>query len=218
MAKKGNNIVSFVNESLYTYFSKSTWWIDSGATVHVANSLQGFHSTRTMKRREGHIEVANGVQADVEVVGDISLELADGFTILLRDVLYVPSLCINLISVSRLDKDNYECYFGHGKCAIWFNNACMGVALLHNELYLLSQREKLYSVCQVNEHVSVSDKEQKKRKRTHDSLKLWHYRLGHISRGRIERLVKNYIIPQLEFLDIEQCIDCIKGKYVKQIK
>jgi hypothetical protein len=42
MASKGNNIVSFVNESLYTQFSKSTWWIDSGATVHVANSLQGF--------------------------------------------------------------------------------------------------------------------------------------------------------------------------------
>ena len=39
MAKNGKNIVSFVNESLYTQFSKSTGWIDSGATVHVANSL-----------------------------------------------------------------------------------------------------------------------------------------------------------------------------------
>jgi hypothetical protein len=41
---------------------------------------------RTSQRREGHIEVANGVQADVEVVGDMSLELANGFTILLKDV------------------------------------------------------------------------------------------------------------------------------------
>ena len=39
MAKKGIDTVSFVNESLYTQFSKSTWWIDSGAAVHVANSL-----------------------------------------------------------------------------------------------------------------------------------------------------------------------------------
>jgi hypothetical protein len=190
MAKKGNNLFSFVNESLYTQFSKSTWWIDSGATIHVANSLQGFHSKRTTQRSEGHIEVANGVQVDVKAVGDISLELADGFTILLRDVLYVPSLHRKLISVSRLDKDSYEYYFGHGKCAIWFNNAYMGVALLHKELYLLSLREKVYFVCQVNEHVFVSDKEQKKRKRNHDSSKLWHCRLGHISRGRIERLLK----------------------------
>jgi hypothetical protein len=42
--------------------------------------------------------------------------------------------------------------------------------------------------------------------------------LGHISRGRIERLVKNESLPPLEFSDLEQCIDCIKGKYVKQIK
>jgi hypothetical protein len=89
MAKKGNNIVFFVNESLYTQFSKSTWWIDLGATVHVANSLQGFHSTRTTQRSERHIEVVYGVKAEVEAVGDISLELADGFTIVLRDVLYV---------------------------------------------------------------------------------------------------------------------------------
>jgi hypothetical protein len=114
MAKKGIDTVSFVNESLYSQFSKSTWWIDSGATVHVANSLQGFHSTRTMQRSKRCIEVANGVQADVEAVGDISLELADGFTILLRDVLFVPSLHRNLISVSRLDKDSYACYFAHG--------------------------------------------------------------------------------------------------------
>ena len=76
ITKIGNNIVSFVNESLYTQFSKSTWWIDSGAIVHVANSLHGYHSTRTTQRSERCIEVANGVQAEVEAVADIPLELA----------------------------------------------------------------------------------------------------------------------------------------------
>ena len=36
--------------------------------------------------------------------------------------------------------------------------------------------------------------------------------------GRIERLIKKSILPPLEFSDLEQCIDCIKGKYVKKIK
>jgi hypothetical protein len=94
----------------------------------------------------------------------LAISLADGFTILLKDVLYVPSLHRNLISVSCLDKDNYECYFGNGKCAIWFNNAYVGVALLHSKLYLLSLREKVYYVCQVNKHVFASDKEQKKKR------------------------------------------------------
>jgi hypothetical protein len=222
MASKGNNIVSFVNESLYSQFSKSTWWIDSGATVHVANSLQGFSSTRSTERRESSIEVANGVQAEVEAVGDVSLELVDGFILLLRDVFYVPSLNRNLISISCLDKDGFECHFGHGQCAIWCNNDYVGTAYLHDELCLLPLCEKVNSVCDVNVHVandSESDNVQKKRKRTHDtSLKLWHYRLGHISRGRIESLIKNEILPPLEFYDLEQCVDCIKVKYVKQIK
>ena len=130
MAKKGENIITFINESLYVQYLKSTWWIDSGATVHVANSLQGFRSTRTMERSERHIKVANEVRAEVEVVGDLSLELADGFKLILRDVLYVPLLQRNLISVSCLDNDGYDCHFGNGKCKITFNNACVGLAIL----------------------------------------------------------------------------------------
>ena len=36
--------------------------------------------------------------------------------------------------------------------------------------------------------------------------------------GGIERLIKKSIFPSLEFLDLEQYIDCIRGKYVKKIK
>jgi hypothetical protein len=48
--------------------------------------------------------------------------------------------------------------------------------------------------------------------------KLWHYCLGHISRGRIERLIKDDILHPLDFSDSNYCIDCIKGKYAKQVK
>jgi hypothetical protein len=41
----------------------------------------------------------NGVQADVEAIDDVSLELADGFILSLGDVLFVPSLQRNLISI-----------------------------------------------------------------------------------------------------------------------
>jgi hypothetical protein len=37
-------------------------------------------------------------------------------------------------------------------------------------------------------------------------------------RGRIERLVKNEILPLLEFSDLEQYRECINGKYTKKIK
>ncbi|KAF0920196.1 hypothetical protein E2562_033748 [Oryza meyeriana var. granulata] len=50
------------------------------------------------------------------------------------------------------------------------------------------------------------------------SSKLWHCRLGHISRGRIERLIREEILLPLDFSDADHCIDCIKGKFTKTIK
>jgi hypothetical protein len=50
------------------------------------------------------------------------------------------------------------------------------------------------------------------------SAKLWHYRLGHILRGRIERLIKDDILIPLDFSNLDYFIDCIKGKYAKQVK
>jgi len=125
---RGEDFITFIDESLYLSYAKSTWWIDSGVTIHIANSLQGFHTRRTLQRGERKIKVANGVQAEVEAITDLSLELDDGFVLQLSDVLYVPSLRRNLISVSRLDDDGYDCHFGNGKCQIVFNNKCVGLA------------------------------------------------------------------------------------------
>ena len=41
---------------------------------------------------------------------------------------------------------------------------------------------------------------------------LWHKRLGHISRKRLKRLVKDGILPNLDFSDLGMCVDCNKGK------
>jgi hypothetical protein len=62
-AEKGEDIITFVYETLYLSYSKSTWWIDSGATVHVANSMQGMHSSQILQRGRISIKVANGVEA-----------------------------------------------------------------------------------------------------------------------------------------------------------
>jgi hypothetical protein len=38
----------FVDESLFLSYAKFTWWIDSCATIHVANSLHEFYTRRTL--------------------------------------------------------------------------------------------------------------------------------------------------------------------------
>ena len=117
--------------------------------------------------------MANGVQAKVEAIRELPLELNDGFVLKLIDVLYVPSLRRNLISVSRLDDDGYDCHFGNGKCKIMFNHKCVGFAFWQDELYLLSLCENVNDVNTVNENASSYMNVTNKRKRIdHVSSKL----------------------------------------------
>jgi hypothetical protein len=88
------------------------WWIDLGATIHIVNFLQGLSMRRTMSRGERTIRVTNGEEAEVEVIGELLLEISNGFTLYLYDVLYVPSMRRNLIFVSCLDDDGFDCLFG----------------------------------------------------------------------------------------------------------
>ena len=44
---------------------------------------------------------------------------------------------------------------------------------------------------------------------------LWHKRLRHISRERVERLIKTDILSSLDFEDMEICVDYNRGKLPK---
>jgi hypothetical protein len=178
LAKKGNDFMSFIDESFFTNFSYNAWWIDSGATVHVTNSSQGLLDARTTGR-ERSLQVADGRETKVEAVRTLPLLLHGGSILYLNDILYVPSLRRNLISVASLEDDGYECLFGNNKCTIKFNDVIIGLAPRRGMLYMLSLNDfPVMNVCDVTNkrrRITTSDNE--------TSLKLWHYRLGHILRG-----------------------------------
>jgi hypothetical protein len=101
----------------------------------------------------------------------------------------------------------------------------VGLTFRQDKLYMLSMYENV-NVVYNDENVvckekgSSSTNVSSKRKRCDDatSVKLWNYHLGHISRGRIEMLIKNDILISLDFSNSDYCIDCIKEKYAKQVK
>jgi hypothetical protein len=90
--------------------------------------LQGFHTRGTLRRGERSIRVANDVEAEVEAIGELPLELNNSFILRLHNVLYVPSLSRNLISVSCLNDDGYDCQFGNRQYLILFDNKVVGLA------------------------------------------------------------------------------------------
>jgi hypothetical protein len=95
-----------------------------------------------------------------------------------------------LISVSCLDDDGYDCQFGNRQSLILFDSKVVGLAFRQDKLYMLSMHVNANVVCNdenvvCNEQVFSSMNVSSKRKRCDDatSTKLWHYHLGHISRG-----------------------------------
>jgi hypothetical protein len=145
---------------------------------------------RTLPRRERTIRVANDVEAKVEAIGELPLAISNGFTLYLHDVLYVPSMRRNLISISCLDDDRFNCLFGKKQCLITFNYKVVGRALRHGKLYLLSIKDSINVVSSEN-NVNVSSSKNKHKRIDDVFSKLWHRRLGHILRGGLNAWLKN---------------------------
>jgi hypothetical protein len=108
---KCKDLITSIDESLYIDYSSCTWWIDSCGTIYVVNSLQGLSMRRTLPRGERTIRVANDEEAKVEANGELLLEISNDFTLYLHNVIYVPSMRRNLISVSCLDDGGFDCLF-----------------------------------------------------------------------------------------------------------
>ena len=86
--------------------------------------------------------------------------------------------------MSKLDDDLITCHFGDGKCEIHFNKECVGLAFRQDKFNLLLLSENVNVVSSENENSSSCGNGTKKCKKIDAiSSKLWHFRLGHISRG-----------------------------------
>jgi len=99
--------------------SSNGWYIDSGATSHMTNDRNFF--TEFSETKPVKVTVANGQYMMSEGVGDGYLHCQtsdDVKRILVKDVLYVPALETNLLSVKRLTKQGNVVTFEGNNCII----------------------------------------------------------------------------------------------------
>ena len=79
----------------------------------------------------------------------------------------------------------------------------------------LSYVDNLYmldTIASYHETLQLSTQGVKRKLTDENSSSLWHKRLGHISKRRVERLVSDGILDSLDFANFEICTNCIKGK------
>lgn len=89
--------------------SSSSWYPDSGATNHVSHDMSNLQSgSEYLGGKKLHL--GNGPKVDISHVGHSVLYSSPPNTIskslILKDLLHVPSITKNLLSVSQFAKDN----------------------------------------------------------------------------------------------------------------
>ena len=71
----------------------NTWWIDSGSTIHISNTLQGMRNLRKLVGSEQNILSGNKVGSHVESIGICNLVLDNDYVLdLERTFIYQVSL------------------------------------------------------------------------------------------------------------------------------
>ncbi|KAK2999886.1 hypothetical protein RJ639_023052 [Escallonia herrerae] len=160
-----------------------------------------FGKVKKLNKRDRNVLVGNGEKAQVEDVGTLRLVLESGFNLDLVDTVYVLSMTRNLISISRLDAYGYSFKFENKDFSLFLYSRAIGSGLLEGDLYkLLLNASFTESLKTMNVNDLVAKTYCKRKRKNENSAKLWHERLGHISRGRMERLIKDEILHSLDFL------------------
>lgn len=90
-------------------YSQDIWYMDSGCSSHMIGNRNCFVSLD--EKITSQVKLGDGKLHDVKGKGVISVQTKRGKSKLMHDVLYVPGLTQNLLSVGQLMKKGYKMIF-----------------------------------------------------------------------------------------------------------
>ena len=100
----------FIALSGYVTPGVDTWIIDSGASNHMIGKKQTL-SRLEEKKYPQKVSLGDDYQHPIEGIGESSYKLDSGTSMKMKEVLYLPGLKKNLLSISDLDKKGHRFSF-----------------------------------------------------------------------------------------------------------
>lgn len=97
------------------------WYVDSACTRHMAIDENLFVTLDRSDRTK--VKLGNGALVQAQGRGSVKFPCDEGMK-LIHDVLYVPNLTQNLLSVAQLLHKNYSLNFKDKKCVIYDPKGC----------------------------------------------------------------------------------------------
>ena len=171
-------------------------------------SIQGCLNCRKLNDGKRYMYVSDEKIVEVEAIRKYRLLVNTIFFLDLDETFSVPSFRRNLIYIFTLDKYGYSYLFINEKFSIFHDSKLVGFGSLssNDSLYLLD------IITSFNESLQFSTRDLKSKLTNDNSAALWHMKLGHISIRRIEKLMLDGILDLLDLINLNICVNCIKGK------
>lgn len=185
----------FVASCFLTTSSSEGWLIDSGRTNYMTFDKTIFEELRPSNVKKTRI--GNRGYLFAKEIGTIVITTSSG-TKTIADVLYVPEIDQNLLSVGQLLEKGFKVSFENFNCYIFYTSG--------KEVLKVKMKGKsfAYESTEVQiAYVTISS-----------NTEIWHKRLGHCHLQRMMRLQKSDMVRGLTELDnyLPNCISCQSGK------
>lgn len=175
---------------------KNVWYLDSGATAHMCNDKNAFETLS--ERPISKISTAGKENITSCGIGTvrINIKLRDKVeSIKLTDVLYVPELRSNLLSVPVITEKKYEVKFTDNKAYIIRPNKSLA--------FIAIRKDRMYVVKNVKGHEAFNVYSNSELK-----MKLWHERYGHLNHNDLKELSKQKRVHGLDLPLKNQDLRC----------
>ncbi|GJT48990.1 retrotransposon protein, putative, ty1-copia subclass [Tanacetum coccineum] len=206
---QGASSLGIFTIELNTFLNRS-WIYDTGCCTHICNTTQVLRSSRKLKPGALSLYVGNGQREAVEAISVFYLSLLSGLEIVLNNCHYAPSITRGVIYVSRLYEDGFINRFVNNTIQVSRNNMVYFSVIL---------RDGIFEINLSNSYANESSKytvSNKRDKLDLDSALLWHFRLGRISKKRIEKLQHDGLLNSTDLKAFEKCVPCMSEKMARK--
>ncbi|RVW99707.1 Retrovirus-related Pol polyprotein from transposon TNT 1-94 [Vitis vinifera] len=184
----------FANKS-----TSKSWLVDSGCTNHMTNNQDLF---RELDRTTiSKVRIGNGEYIPVKGKGTVAIESQTGLK-LIYDVLFVPDIDQNLLSVGQLVEKEFKVYFEDRNCIIKDAEG--------KEVFNIKMKGKSFALNLLeDEHTAILQQD--------STTMFWDRRVEHFHHDDVLYMKKNQIVEGLPDLekDLPICATCQYGKQTK---
>ncbi|MCO5580873.1 hypothetical protein L7F22_034745 [Adiantum nelumboides] len=182
------------------------WYFDSGSSRHITSRKDLFCSLDAAPAGK-KVTCANNASYPIKGIGKILITISDGSDLCLPDVLYVPGIKKNLLSVSSLAKNDLRVIFEDDRCIVRDQEngySLITIGTLENGLFVLDHYEKQIQACIAEIKTQAMQ-----------NAELWHARFGHVGYGSLMTLQRHNMVHDLSLLEMPPrhvCEGCVLGK------